>query len=128
MPLASTPPFADHRTRCSEAPWVQLSGDDQMLLPLGRRPYSAELDLSGIEPGYYAVRAVFGIGEGKDVTRQQVVRVDVQETKGSDGKVVTIPVVTVDPNAPEIAVETGEGGGPPTITLDGGSAAGSEAN
>ncbi len=44
-----------------------LSGDDGMLLPLNKRTYSTELDFSGVEPGFYALRANIALSPDQEV-------------------------------------------------------------
>jgi hypothetical protein len=63
-----------------------LSGDDGVLLPLGRRTYSGELDLSDVSPGYYALRALISLAPGREIATEQVLLVE-----EDDG----LPVVTV---------------------------------
>ena len=60
-----------------------LAGDDGMILPLGKRTYGAEIDLTGVEPGYYALRVTFDLGDDKEVSKQQVVLVGTQELRGT---------------------------------------------
>lgn len=96
---------------------VALSGEDKMLLPLSKRTYSADLDLGGLEPGYYAVRSVFGLEPGKEVTRQLVIRLDLEEHAGADGETTFAPVVSIDENAPEISLDTAAAEDP-VVVLD----------
>jgi hypothetical protein len=78
-----------------------LAGDDGMILPLGKRTYGAEIDLAGVEPGYYALRVTFDLGDDKEVSKQQVVLVGTQEIVGPDGQKVVVPMIAVDPDATE---------------------------
>jgi hypothetical protein len=90
---------------------VPLGGDEGMLLPLGKRTYGAELDFAGVEPGYYALRAVFSLGGDQEVVKQHVVLVETQQITGEDGKAVTVPLVTLDPEAagfPDVQTETAQ--------------------
>lgn len=87
---------------------VPLTGDEGMLLPLGKRTYGAELDFAGVEPGYYALRAVFSLGGDQEVAKQYVVLVETQQITGEDGRTISVPVVTLDPaqtGFPEVQTE-----------------------
>jgi hypothetical protein len=70
-----------------------LSGDETPLLPLGKRTYSGELDLSKLIPGSYALHAVAVLASGKEVSAQRVLKVEPGETDGNGG--TTPPVITV---------------------------------
>lgn len=61
-----------------------FTGEEGPLLPLGRRTYSSELATAGLEPGYYAVRAVVNLADGHDITKQQVLLVE--EGSGEQGE------------------------------------------
>jgi hypothetical protein len=70
-----------------------LSGDEPPLLPLGKRTYSGELDLSKLAPGTYALHATAVLASGKEVTAQRVLKVEPGEPDGNGG--TTPPVITV---------------------------------
>lgn len=98
---------------------VELSSEEGPLLPLGKRQFSAELDLDGVAPGYYALRAVAQVASGQQAVGQQVIRVETEDLKGEDGKTVSAPRVTlVDPTSAEVpeGMKIGDG---PVIPLDG---------
>ena len=79
----------------------------------------AELDLDGVAPGYYALRAVAQVASGQQAVGQQVIRVETEDLKGEDGKTVSAPRVTlVDPTSAEVpeGMKIGDG---PVIPLDG---------
>jgi hypothetical protein len=93
---------------------VPLTADEGPLLPLGKRTFSAELNVDGLEPGYYALRATAKIGGEKDVAGQQIMLVEMGGGVDADGKAVSVPRVTlVDPNTadlPEgVKLDVGEG-------------------
>jgi hypothetical protein len=67
---------------------VLLSGDEGQLLPLGKRTFSGDLSLAGLEPGYYALRAVATLVPGEDVSMQQVLLIEAGESDAA-------PLVTV---------------------------------
>lgn len=78
---------------------VDLEGDAGIVLPLGKRNYSAALDLANLDPGYYAVRVVFALGNGHEISRQQVFQLENEEGTAADGSPTSIPVLTIDPEA-----------------------------
>jgi hypothetical protein len=104
---------------------VELTGDEGMLLPFGKRSYSAVMELEDLDPGYYGLLAVFRLENGQQVIRQQVVEITFEEVIATNGTTVEVPVVNIDPDAqdfPEgVKVLTDE---TPAITLDEGAAAG----
>lgn len=80
-----------------------LSGEEGALLPLGKRTYSAELDFSGVEPGYYTLRGMVTLGMESEATKEQVLLVETQEVTGQDGSTASVPRVTVvDPATVEL--------------------------
>jgi hypothetical protein len=103
---------------------VEFSGDDAPLLPLGKRTYSAELDLGGVPPGYYALRATAKIADEKQAIGQQIILIDAEERVDESGKTITVPrVMLVDPitaNLPEgIDLQIGDGPAAPKDDTDG---------
>lgn len=62
---------------------VILSGDEGPLLPLGKRIFSGELSLEGLEPGYYALRAVATLVPGEETTMQHVLLIEAGESDGA---------------------------------------------
>lgn len=93
---------------------VPLTADEGPLLPLGKRTFSAELNVEGLEPGYYALRATAKIGGEKDIAGQQIMLLEMGEGLDADGKAVSVPRVTlVDPataDLPEgVGLDVGEG-------------------
>lgn len=74
---------------------VALSGSEGELLPLGKRTYSATMSLAGVEPGYYALRAIATLSPGNEVTSQQVLRVEAGQAETADGLTMSAPKVTV---------------------------------
>ncbi len=87
-----------------------LSGDEGMLLPLNKRTYSAEIDLSALEPGFYALRANVALSPENEVVEQVVVQVDREEQRGPAGEVILVPRVTlVDPAAGGLALDAAAG-------------------
>jgi len=96
-----------------------LAGEEGLLLPLAKRTFSGSLDLKNIEPGYYALRGVIDVGDGKRVVGQRVVRVD--EPQG-EGAAETMAVTLIDPQSANVPEEfkdmekAGEGGVAPAPT------------
>jgi hypothetical protein len=72
---------------------ASLSGDETPLLPLGKRTYSGELDLSQLATGSYALHAAAVLSSGKEVTAQRVLKVEPGESDGNGG--TTPPVITI---------------------------------
>ncbi len=70
-----------------------LAGDTGTLLPLGKRTFSGELNLAGIEPGYYTLRSVVGIAPGDDVSMQKLLLVEAGQPDAAGGAMP--PVITV---------------------------------
>jgi hypothetical protein len=93
---------------------VELTGDEGLLLPLNKRIFSGELSLKGIEPGYYALRALVEIADDKNITSQQPIRVEAEQLTGADGKTMTVSKVTLiyskTPGRPEDMEKQMEGG------------------
>ena len=63
-----------------------LSGEAGLMLPLEVRNFSGIIDLAGLEPGAYALKAVLEYAPGRGAARQIPIRVSVEEGQ----KVVTI--------------------------------------
>ncbi len=75
-----------------------LNGEEGTLLPLGKRTFSAEMNLEGIAPGFYALRAVATLAGDKAATSQEVIKVEAEEQVDADGGKTTVARVTiVDP-------------------------------
>jgi hypothetical protein len=70
-----------------------LIGDEGPLLPLAKRTYSAVVDFSGVEPGYYALRAVASLADDREVAKQQVVLVQRAEDPEGGAGAVHVSVV-----------------------------------
>lgn len=82
---------------------VALSGEEGLLLPMGKRTFGGELNLDGVEPGYYALRTTATIAAEMQVTGQQIILVETEERTGDDGKAVIVPRVTlIDPESEDI--------------------------
>lgn len=66
-----------------------LAGADSALLPLGVRDFGAEMNLSGLAEGYYALRASFTLGGLADaeVRRQEILHII------PDGEDITVEIV-----------------------------------
>ena len=92
---------------------VELAGEAGALLPLARRRYSGEMDLSEVEPGYYALRSRTFLSDRNALTSQQVLLVE----NGTDeaGTLVTT-VTVVDPDARDIPEGLDEPGDQPRGT------------
>lgn len=73
---------------------ASLEGEEGMILPLGTRSYSAELDLSTLEAGYYAVRISYLLEGGLELVKQQVLHVEMLGLEGPDGDAMTVPSIT----------------------------------
>jgi hypothetical protein len=87
----------------SELRKVALDGDEGPLLPLGKRTFSAEINLEGVEPGFYALRAISVLSAEKSVTGQQVIQVASEEVTATDGTKSTEQTVSiVDPSTTEL--------------------------
>jgi hypothetical protein len=79
---------------------VALSAEEGSLLPLGKRSFSGELDLEGLEPGYYALRARVGVAGNVEFNGQEIVLVETEEQVGQDGEAKPLTRVTVvDPSS-----------------------------
>jgi hypothetical protein len=74
---------------------IELNGEEGMLLPLNKRDYSAELNLKGIDPGFYALRVVATLVDDKQVRSQLPVQVEAEQVTGADGKPELVSRVTV---------------------------------
>jgi hypothetical protein len=72
---------------------TSLAGDDGLLLPLGKRTFSGDLDLAGLDPGYYALRSDVTLDPGNQVTTQRVLRIEAG-APDAEGK-ATAPIITV---------------------------------
>lgn len=81
---------------------VEMTADEGAVLPLGKKIFGAELDLEGIEPGYYALRAAAKIGSADDVRGQQIIQIS-SET-GQDG-VVASRVTMIDATSASLPPE-----------------------
>lgn len=86
---------------------VELTAEEGALLPLARRRYSGEMDLSEVEPGYYALRSRTHLTDGNALTGQQVLLVE----SGTDGAGTSVTVV--DPEAHDIPEGLDEPGDQP---------------
>lgn len=74
---------------------VALSGDEGMLLPLGKRNFSGELNLGGLEPGYYALRGTVAMTTERSAARQQVIQVADEEITDENGETSMARTVTL---------------------------------
>jgi hypothetical protein len=74
---------------------VALSGDEGMLLPLGKRNFSGELNLAGLEPGYYALRGTVAMTTERSAARQQVIQVADEEITDENGEKSMARTVTL---------------------------------
>ena len=79
-----------------------LAGEEGLLLPLAKRTFSGSLDLKNVKPGYYALRGVIDVGDGKRVVGQRVVRVD--ELQG-EWAAETMAVTLIDPQSASVPEE-----------------------
>jgi hypothetical protein len=87
---------------------IELTGEEGMLLPLNKRNYSAELNLKGIDPGFYALRVVATLAEDKQVKSQLPIRIENEQVTGADGKSELVSRVTVvDPATAELPKDLG---------------------
>jgi hypothetical protein len=82
------------------------------------------LDLGGVPPGYYALRATAKIADEKQAIGQQIILIDAEERVDESGKTITVPrVMLVDPitaNLPEgIDLQIGDGPAAPKDDTDG---------
>lgn len=80
----------------------KLSGDTGMLLPLGLRVFSGELDFSHVRPGTYGLIAQVTTGEGKKMQRRYAVKVKEKQSVEAAGTKPTSPSVTLSDGAPEV--------------------------
>jgi hypothetical protein len=80
----------------SQALNVSLLGEEGPLLPLAKRTYGGEMDFSGIEPGYFALRTSVTLASGHIVTSQQVLLVERETVVGETAAVTRITVVDPD--------------------------------
>lgn len=80
-----------------------LSGEEGSLLPLGKRAFSGELDLAGIEPGYYALRARVGATGNLEFAGQQIVLIENEQQVAADGNALSVIRATlVDPATADV--------------------------
>jgi hypothetical protein len=56
-----------------------LSGEEGALLPFGRRTYSAEMDFTGIEPGFYTLSFVADLGDDQEATEQRPLEIAMKD-------------------------------------------------
>jgi hypothetical protein len=83
---------------------VFLSGEQGTLLPLGKRTYSGELDLAGLEPGYYALRLSVGLDD-KIVAKQHVLLVEKGYGEGGDTTGDGLRVTLLEPDSVDVPEE-----------------------
>lgn len=76
-----------------------LSGDEGALLPLGKRTFSGEIDLTGLEPGMYALRSTARLSDDHEVARQYVVNVEFGPSDDADMPGDVPRVTFIDPAA-----------------------------
>jgi hypothetical protein len=87
-----------------------LTGEEGPLLPFGKRSYSGELDFTEVKPGYYSLRFMATIATDIEITKQEVIFVETDETVGLDGTKRSVPRVAI--------VDTAPGEVPPESLLD----------
>lgn len=77
----------------------ELEGETGLLLPLGVRDYSAEIDLASVEPGTYALRVVASHKGSELVRRQLMVKVEVGDTSQRLVSVLELEDFPAEPEA-----------------------------
>lgn len=85
-----------------EVSGAQLHGDAAELLPLGRRTLSGEMDFAAVAAGDYVLLSTVRMASGGEVTKQKVVRVEIEEFTSADGSVLSVPRVAVLGDVPNV--------------------------